>query len=80
MYLMPHISYTLENTGDMFRFIQVIAESRQMGRTTNELNRYLNAEKHGLFAVVKSLRDEYTTSSRKLETKRNESLKSWTGF
>ena len=57
MYHRPHISYTLENTGVIFRFMQVIAESRQTGRTTNELNRYLNAETHGLFAVVKHLRN-----------------------
>jgi predicted HTH transcriptional regulator len=68
---LPHILYSPENTGDTCQFIRDIAEPRQTGKTTNELNRYLNAEKHGLIAVVKNLRDGYATPSHELETKRD---------
>ncbi|MEN6317180.1 MAG: type I restriction-modification system subunit M [Syntrophaceae bacterium] len=46
----------------------------------NELNRYLNAEKRGLFAVVENLWDKYAVSSRELETERTETLKTLDGF
>ena len=46
----------------------------------NELNRYLNAEKRGLFAVVENLWDKYAVSSRELETERTEILKTLDGF
>ncbi len=46
----------------------------------NELNRYLNAEKRGLFAVVENLWDKYAVSSRELEELRNETLKTLNGF
>ncbi len=46
----------------------------------NELNRYLNAEKRGLFAVVENLWDKYSVSSRELEAERIETLKTLDGF
>ena len=46
----------------------------------NELNRYLNAEKRGLFAVVENLWDKYAVSSRELEAKRGQTLKELDGF
>ena len=46
----------------------------------NELNRYLNAEKRGLFAVVENLWDKYAVSSRKLESERTETLNTLDGF
>jgi type I restriction enzyme M protein len=46
----------------------------------NELNRYLNAEKRGLFAVVENLWDKYSVSSRELETERTETFKTLDGF
>jgi len=46
----------------------------------NELNRYLNAEKRGLYAVVENLWDKYAVSSRELEEKRTETLKTLNGF
>lgn len=41
----------------------------------NELNRYLNAEKQGLFQVIEKLWDKYAVSSSKLENERNKTLK-----
>ena len=41
----------------------------------NELNRYLNAEKRRLIAVVENLWDKYAVSSRELERQRTETLK-----
>ncbi|MCX5846491.1 MAG: type I restriction-modification system subunit M [Deltaproteobacteria bacterium] len=46
----------------------------------NELNRYLNAEKRGLFAVVENLWDKYAVSSRELEEERAQTLKELDGF
>jgi len=46
----------------------------------NELNRYLNAEKRGLFAVVEKLWDKYAVSSRELEEQRAETLRTLDGF
>jgi len=45
-----------------------------------ELNRYLNAEKRALVAVVENLWDKYAVSSRKLEQMRGETLKVLDGF
>jgi len=45
-----------------------------------ELNRYLNAEKRGLFAAVENIWDKYAVSSRELETERTETLKTLDGF
>ncbi|MBL7178874.1 MAG: N-6 DNA methylase, partial [Desulfobacterales bacterium] len=47
---------------------------------TNELNRYLNAEKRRLIAVVENLWDKYAVSSRELEAERTETLKKLEGF
>jgi len=47
---------------------------------TRELNRYLNAEKRRLIAVVENLWDKYAVSSRELETERTETLKTLDGF
>jgi len=47
---------------------------------SNELNRYLNTEKRGLIAVVENLWDKYAVSSRELEAKRSETLKTLDGF
>ena len=46
----------------------------------NELNRYLNAEKRRLIAVVENLWDKYAVSSRELEQERSETLKTLDGF
>jgi len=46
----------------------------------NELNRYLNAEKRGLFAVVENLWDKYSISSREMETERIETLRKLDDF
>jgi type I restriction enzyme M protein len=46
----------------------------------NELNRYLNAEKRVLIAVVENLWDKYAVSSHELERKRAETLKTLEGF
>ena len=46
----------------------------------NELNRYLNAEKRGLFAVVENLWDKYFVSSREMETERIETLRELDSF
>ena len=46
----------------------------------NELNRYLNAEKRGLIAVVENLWDKYAVSSRELESERTETLQKLDGF
>jgi hypothetical protein len=46
----------------------------------NDLNRDLNAEKRGLFAVVENLRDKYAVSSRELESERTETLNTLDGF
>jgi type I restriction enzyme M protein len=48
--------------------------------SANELTRYLNAEKRGLFAVVENLWDKYAVSSRQLEQERAETLKTLDGF
>ena len=45
-----------------------------------ELNRYLNAEKRSLIAVVENLWDKYAVSSRELEEKRTETLNTLNGF
>ena len=45
-----------------------------------ELNRYLNAEKRGLIAVVENLWDKYAVSSRELERERAETLKTLDKF
>ena len=42
---------------------------------SNELNRYLNAEKRALIAGVENLWDKYAVSSRQLEQERAETLK-----
>ena len=47
---------------------------------SNELNRYLNAEKRRLIAVVENLWDKYAVSSRELESQRTETLKTLDGF
>ena len=47
---------------------------------SNELNRYLNAEKRGLIAAVENLWDKYAVSSRELERERAETLKKLNGF
>ncbi len=47
---------------------------------THELNRYLNAEKRQLIAVVENLWDKYAVSSRELESQRRETLKTLDGF
>jgi len=47
---------------------------------TNELNRYLNAEKRRLIAVVENLWNKYAVSSRELESQRAETLKTLEGF
>jgi type I restriction enzyme M protein len=47
---------------------------------SNELNRYLNAEKRRLIAVVENLWDKYAVSSRELESRRAETLKTLDGF
>ena len=47
---------------------------------TGELNRYLNAEKRSLVAVVENLWDKYAVSSRELERERTETLKTLDGF
>jgi type I restriction enzyme M protein len=47
---------------------------------TNELNRYLNAEKRRLIAVVENLWDKYAVSSRELESRRAETLKTLDEF
>ncbi len=47
---------------------------------SNELNRYLNAEKRRLIAVVENLWDKYAVSSRELESQRTETLKTLYGF
>jgi type I restriction enzyme M protein len=46
----------------------------------NELNRYLNVEKRRLIAVVENLWDKYAVSSRELESRRAETLKTLNGF
>jgi len=46
----------------------------------SELNRYLNAEKRSLIAVVENLWDKYAVSSRELERQRTETLKTLDGF
>lgn len=45
-----------------------------------ELNRYLNAEKRGLIAVIENLWDKYAVSSRELECQRTETLTTLDGF
>jgi len=45
-----------------------------------ELNRYLNAEKRALIAVVENLWNKYAVSSRELEQARVETLKGLDGF
>ena len=47
---------------------------------TFELNRYLNTEKRQLIAVVENLWDKYAVSSRELESRRAETLKTLYGF
>jgi len=47
---------------------------------TNELNRYLNAEKRRLIALVENLWNKYADSSRELESRRAETLKTLDGF
>ena len=47
---------------------------------TNELNRYLNAEKRRLIAVVENLWDKYAVSSRELEAERTETVKTLEEF
>ena len=47
---------------------------------SNELNRYLNAEKRGLIAVVENLWDKYAVSSRELESERAETLQKLDSF
>ena len=46
----------------------------------HELNRYLNAEKRHLIAVVENLWDKYAVSSRELEIQRTETLMALEGF
>lgn len=45
-----------------------------------ELDRYLNAEKRQLIAVVENLWDKYAVSSRQLEQQRAETLETLDGF
>ena len=45
-----------------------------------ELDRYLNAEKRRLIAVVENLWAKYAVSSRQLEDARSETLKSLESF
>ena len=47
---------------------------------SNELNRYLNAEKRRLIGVVETLWDKYAVSSRELEGRRIETLETLNGF
>jgi len=47
---------------------------------THELNRYLNAEKRRLIAMVENLWDKYAVSSRELESRRAETLNTLEGF
>jgi len=47
---------------------------------TNELSRYLNAEKRALIACVENLWDKYAVSSRELEIQRSATLKTLDGF
>jgi type I restriction enzyme M protein len=47
---------------------------------THKLNRYLNVEKRRLIAVVENLWDKYAVSSRELESRRVETLKTLDGF
>jgi type I restriction enzyme M protein len=47
---------------------------------STELNRYLNAEKRALIAVVENLWDKYARSSRQLEASRAETLATLDGF
>jgi type I restriction enzyme M protein len=47
---------------------------------SNEMNRYLNAEKRGLIQVVEKLWDKYAVPSRQLESERSETLKTLDGF
>ena len=47
---------------------------------TNELNRYLNAEKRALIAGVEKLWDKYAVSSRQLEQERAETMEKLDGF
>lgn len=47
---------------------------------SNELNRYLNAEKRRLIALVENLWDKYAVSFRQLESERAETLKTLEGF
>ena len=47
---------------------------------SNELNRYLNAEKRRLIALAENLWDKYAVSSRELENRRAETLKTLDGF
>jgi len=46
----------------------------------SELQRYLNAEKRQLVAVVENLWDKYAVSSRELEQQRRETLQELDGF
>jgi type I restriction enzyme M protein len=46
----------------------------------HELNRYLNAEKRRLIGLVENLWDKYAVSSRELENRRSETLKTLDGF
>ena len=46
----------------------------------SELNRYLNAEKRRLIALVENLWDKYAVSSRELESQQTEILKTLDGF
>ena len=46
----------------------------------NELNRYLNAEKRRLIALVENLWDKYAVSSRELESLRVQTTKTLDGF
>lgn len=45
-----------------------------------ELNRYLNAEKRGLFQIVENIWDKYAVSSREIESERSDTLKVLDGF
>ena len=47
---------------------------------THELNRYLNAEKRQLIALVENLWDKYALSSSELESRRGETLKTLDGY
>ncbi len=46
----------------------------------SELNRYLNAEKRRLIALMENLWDKYAVSFRKLESEQSETLKTLEGF